>query len=149
MRDGETKFHAQIGRSLRRFQESQRLLHCPKIVKLAFAAIAGRQMIGNLMHLLSADSAIQIVREEGPDLDAISRDHSVTASLDARVVGEGAELFTLSAPAATSKARRADRPRIKRDFTVPRWMSNISAISSYVNPSISRRMTTFRNASGN
>src|SRR5579875_4078623 len=144
MRDGETKLHAQVRRGLRRSQRSHRMLHFAQCSKFAGAMLAGIQMRSNLLHLVPTDGAVKVGREGVLDASALRGNHHAVDSLFVPKTGEAAE----EAAFVTSRARRAERPRVNRDLTVPRFVSRISAISSYENPSISRSTTTERNASG-
>ncbi len=66
VRDGETKLQAKIGRSLCRAKRSQRLLHGAQSGELVGAGVAGLKMLGDLLHLLAADGAVEVGGEGRP-----------------------------------------------------------------------------------
>src|SRR5437879_766660 len=130
MRDGETKLEPQIRGSFRRAQGRQGLLHGAQSGKFKFALGAGLQVLSDLLHLLPTDGTVEVARERRLALLTDLRGHRVTHSLDVSAEGYDAlftEGITLS---ILSKARRAERPRVSLDLTVPRFTFRISAISS-------------------
>src|SRR5947209_19686444 len=109
-------------------------------------------MTCNLLHLVAAYGAVEIGGERGLDSVTHVVPHRVTPWLRRDPFPDRDTDATGGLPdscsVAASRMRSAARPRVRRDFTVPRLVWRISAISSYVNPSISRSTTTVRNASG-
>src|SRR5580704_13815178 len=130
MRDSETKFKSEIRRRLRRTESSERLLDGAQGSKFLRAAGAGFQVLSDLLHPLSADGAVEIGRERRLAFLTELGGHRVTNSLDVSAGGYDAVFVEGIALSILSNARRADRPRVSRDLTVPRFTLRISAISS-------------------
>ena len=130
MRDGETQPESEIWRSLRRTKGSERLLHGAQGSKFARAAGAGFQVPSDLLHLLSADGAVEVGRERRLALLTDLGGHRVTNSLDVSAEGYDAAFVEGITLSILSNARRAERPRVSLDLTVPRFTLRISAISS-------------------
>src|SRR6187402_1451957 len=105
-------------------------LHRLPFRKLCTAAGAGIQVSANLLHLQAIHITVEIEGEAFANR---------CADIVHRVVS-----FCWRSRACRSVAR----PRSKRLFTVPIFKFKISAISSYCMPSISRRISTDRKASG-
>src|SRR5260370_29288945 len=127
MRDGETEFESEIWGSLRRTEGSKRLLHGAKGIKFARAADAGFEVLSDLLHPLAADGAVEVGRERRLALLTGLSSHRVTNSLDVSAGGYDAALVEGIPLSILSKARRAERPRVSRDLTVPRFTFRISA----------------------
>ncbi len=101
-----------------------------RVGKFARTCGAGFKMTGDLLHLLSADGTVKVGGERSLALLANLRGHNVTTSLD--VSGSGSDLLFVGSLSLSllSNARRADRPRVSRDLTVPRFTLRTSEISS-------------------
>src|SRR2546422_4159099 len=105
------------------------------------AASTGFQVLAQGTHLLPCDGPVQIRREQRFGLSAL---HGITStSLPSEHTREPISIFASCSigdcrpnrvPTSRTYARRrclsASRPRVRRDFTVPRETSVISAISS-------------------
>src|SRR5260370_7358918 len=135
MRDGETELESEIWRSLRRDKGGERVLHGAQGGKFAGADGARLQMEGDLLHPLSADGAVEVGRERRLALLTDLSGHRVTNSLDVSTGGYDASFAGEITLSILSSVRRAERPRVSLDLTVPSFTPRISAISSYPNPS--------------
>src|SRR5208337_4064034 len=155
----------QVGRGLLPAQSGQQLLRAPHRGKFPSATRALFHMARERAHLGSADLPVEIRREQFLDLSAV---HGVTStSLPPRepsrklwrapfrrswsgtrsgASSPNSEPISRTYPA--SFLRSASRPRVMRDFTVPREIAKTSAISSYDISSRSRRISAVRYGSG-
>src|SRR5262249_5892044 len=100
-----------------------------KLPVFGLAGLTLVQMPGDFMHLHAADGAIKIRRKQRPCLSAI---HGWVSSSPCPVPIWVAPLRSelISFTNFSSRLRRASRPRIRRDFTVPSEICKTSAISS-------------------
>src|ERR1019366_5166541 len=99
---------------------------------------------GDALHLVSVQSAIQILRK--PCLYCIASAHRASSPRPTPYrVRAG---WLTPAGGAVRISFKQARPRTSLDFTVPRFTPCISATSSYRNPSISRRIRVLRYGSG-
>src|SRR5258708_38757970 len=105
MRDGETEFEAEIGRRLGRTEGGERLLHGAQGGKFARAGGAGFQMMSDLLHLVSADGAIDVGRKKGLALLTDLTGHRFTNSLDASAEGYDAAFCERAPPSDPGPAR--------------------------------------------
>src|ERR1700688_4892456 len=120
MRDSKTELESKIRRSLRRSEGSERLLHGTQAGKFARATGARLQVVGDLLHLASTDGAVEVGRERRLALLTDLCAHRVTTSLDVSTGGYDASLVGGITLSILRSVRKADRPRVSLDFTVPR-----------------------------
>src|SRR5260221_7909281 len=112
MRDGETELESEICGSLRRTQRSERLLHGAQGGKFARADGARLQVVSDLLHLPSADGAVEVGRKRRLALLTDLGGHRVTTSLDVSAGEYDAAFVEGIAPSILSNVRRAERPRV-------------------------------------